>query len=130
MGLAELVDAPVLLAGDIDRVKECLESLGLDLIDLDIVDNYDRVGGCHCAQCALESQTLYLLIEGVAVIAGLRSKCYAAVSPHGRTLVACACAAGALLAPGLCGRVADLALVECALGSLTSICQVVLDAVM
>ena len=81
------------------------------------------------AERALHRKALHLLVEGVAVITGLGSKGYAAVSPHGRTLVACTGTAGALLTPRLCGGVGNLALGECALGALTAVCKVVLDAV-
>ena len=68
MGLAELVDAPVLLAGDIDRVKECLESLGLDLIELELINNQELVLLYSAGQSRLQSSSLLFLVQLNGVI--------------------------------------------------------------
>ena len=78
------------LAFDAELGQEALESLGLDLIHLQTVDNDYLALGCLGGQSGLKSQSLDLAVEGVAVISGLGGKCYAAVVPHGGACIACA----------------------------------------
>ena len=92
------------------RAQELGEVLGLDGVHAQIVHHDHAALGGLGAQGADQGQAADLAVEGVAVIPGLGGECDAAVGPHGAALVAGAGAAGALLAPGLLGGVADLAL--------------------
>ena len=59
------------LAVGVDSLQEALEALGLDLVHFDGVDHNQVLFLCLCAQDGLHSQSLDLLVEGVAVVAGL-----------------------------------------------------------
>ena len=82
-----------------------------------------RLGGQH----ALESQTLDLLVQHVAVAAGLGGKHDAAVGPLRGAGAALTGAAGALLAPGLSAAAGNLSAGQSALRALTAVGQMVLD---
>ena len=96
------------LAVGVDCAQETGELLGLDLVHLDLVDDDDVSGLSLGAQNGLQSQTADLLVERVAVIAGLRGKDDAAVRPLRGAGAALAGVAGALLLPGLLAAAGDL----------------------
>ena len=117
------------LAVGVDCAQETGELLGLDLVHLDLVDDDDVSGLSLGAQNGLQSQTADLLVERVAVIAGLRGKDDAAVRPLRGAGAALAGVAGALLLPGLLAAAGDLSAGQCGLRALTAVGQMILDDV-
>ena len=90
----------------------------------------DDVSGLSLgAQNGLQSQTADLLVERVAVIAGLRGKDDAAVRPLRGAGAALTGVAGALLLPGLLAAAGDLSAGQCGLRALTAVGQMILDDV-
>ena len=100
---------------------ECGDGLGLVLGGLQLVDDDDVAALGLAAQSRQQRQTLDLLVQAIAVIAGLGAQRYTAMRPLRAAGRALARTAGALLAPRLAAAAGHFAARLGALRALTLI---------